>query len=252
MENYNYFSCNLETISLSFGSKPLHFQPNSVHLCALYVGSECYSTLRALLVGSQLNNIEKVMMMTVNDYQFKLEFFITADHKAHQCLGECDGPSSKKIWRRPCPYCEITPKKMHHPIVGEAVQNVKETLKDGALFPNIPMSNRPPDLLHLVANVCKWLLKWTSRSINPNYTKKMHEKWCHRTLEPFLNKVKKLSATSWTPQSSHSAYWEFMKEGWPNLVNMLQEMEEQREVVGTVVLVGHKRKRTKLRNDTTF
>lgn len=127
--------------------------------------------------------------MTVLGYNFMLQFYITADHKCHCCLGECDTPTSTKNWRRTCPYCEVDPQQLAHPKKGSSRWNLKEKVKEGALFPNLPMIRRPPDLLHMICNVSKWLLRNTSQVLHPHYTRKMNIKWGNKIIDPYIKKV---------------------------------------------------------------
>lgn len=100
---------------------------------------------------------------------------------------------------------------------------IREFPRDGSLLQNWPNARRVPDLLHMVARVTETLLERTSDTIFPDGTKNSKEQWIAEIMKPYFQKVKRHSTSSFTPQSNHSAYWEFMKgePGWRSLVDII-------------------------------
>lgn len=140
----------------------------------------------------------------------------------------------------------MDPKTLANPKMGSTGFALLETPRNGALFPNINVSNRVPDMLHMVCNVTKWLLKQTASIVKPQSTKKQKLRWCQQKMEPYLNKAKKLSPNATTARSAHSAYWDFVKEGsnglgWRLLIPEINNIKEE----NINIFYGHRRKKQK-------
>ena len=72
---------------------------------------------------------------------------------AHVRMGVCDVPASRKSGMKFCPYCNVDPP--HILQLQAEPQLMSMDPRSVALFPNIPMFRRVPDLLHMVKNVTK-------------------------------------------------------------------------------------------------
>ena len=150
--------------------------------------------------------------------------YVCADHMAHFRMGLCDAHSSKKIGKRLCPYCTASPELIHN--LQEDRQILEIIPRHGSLLPNIPMNRRVPDLLHMVKNVTKWMMKNTSRYFiggsipSTKILRNKQDKWVNERILPYLNKSRSKISSNGIPLSDHTAYWNFMKpgSGWLEII----------------------------------
>lgn len=128
---------------------------------------------------------------------------------AHHRMGLCEAPNSTGETTYLCQYCRTPAKDIVYPRRITNAPTLDIQPRPGALFPNIPMDRRVPDLLHMVKNVTKYILEKTGKEIHRN--KRKQKQWTDDLMNPFLNKARKYSNSS-TPRSLDTAYWEFMKD----------------------------------------
>lgn len=251
---------------MSLATKELCFKMDAVHTLGIYAGKETLSTLQKIC-EKYFNDIPLDYEYVKGDKKYMVHFYICADHMAHYRMGACDAPACKTEGYRLCQYCCAKPIDIRKPKADQRIYEVVEEPKCGAGFPNIPMTRRPPDLLHMVKNVTHWMMTHTSRYIVPNLEpesdshdrskqkkllRRRQKKWVDEIMEPWLYKARKYATmegpdmvTSKIPMSAHSAYWQFMKEdsGWKAMSLKIKAIGLDREGTGQSQNSGDKRPR---------
>lgn len=148
---------------------------------------------------------------------------------AHHRMGVCDSPNSTKNSNYLCQYCRKSANLICFPTSLEEELEIEEIPRIGALMPNINMSRRVPDVLHMVKNCTEFLLDRTYREIHRGRSEstnpKKRKEWIKEQIGTYLNAARKNQSTQ--PKSLDTAYWEYMKEnkndmGWKKMVGQLQ------------------------------
>ena len=120
-------------------------------------------------------------------------------------------PNSTRYSNYLCQYCRWPAPKVCYPTEDDGEPEFVDVPKVGALLPNIPMTNRVPDVLHMVKNCTEFLLDRTCREIYSGRTlnPKTRKDWINEQVKTHLKKARKYS--SYRPQSTDTAYWEYSK-----------------------------------------
>lgn len=200
--------------------------PRGNHTVAIINAMEDYETLSESLMDIS-NEIKEIHSIEINEVQYRVEWFFTADLKF---LALCSGIEAANS-RFACIWCKCPSESRYNTSQKWSVTNIeegartideiqelpklsknKDTEKYGCirqpLFPSIPIDHIIPDTLHLLLQVCDVLINFLICSLRHlDGLKKNKSSLNFDKYVTFLNKTCKVSFHTYTDNQSKELKW---------------------------------------------
>ena len=137
----------------------LHHSAYGYGCVAILKGKETIEAVQALFEGCDLDrelHLLEGSRVLVNGTAYVLRNFIMGDHMMMYKVAGGHGPSSTADWRRPCPFCDLNPARVHS-WRAENVAAVVEQPRAEALV-RLLRWQVVPDAMHGISNMVHGVL----------------------------------------------------------------------------------------------